>query len=305
MTYRATLLLALLLTAVVSAQEREQAQASSTPLAEALAATLNHRLSAVASGLDGVLGYAIIDLTSGETVARRLESEPFPTASTIKLAILYELLKQAQEGRVSLDAVVPLDRRQIVGGTGVLQYLSAPGLPLRDYATLMIVSSDNTATNIVIDTVGMSKVSARMQALGLADVRLRRKMMDSAAAARGDENVAAPLSLARLAGWLWSGQGLSDESKAAARTMLGAVSGAIRNAVPASVPVLSKTGELDGVRAEAAVVEVADRPFALAVMTTYLKNDSDGVRAIAETAQAAFEYFDRLAHGGQYGRRLP
>ena len=72
-------------------------------------------LEAVARQADGVVGYVVIDVESGERFAR-LEGLQFPTASTIKLAILYELLKQAEEGRVSLDAVAPMDRARAVPG---------------------------------------------------------------------------------------------------------------------------------------------------------------------------------------------
>jgi beta-lactamase class A len=167
----------------------------------------------------------------------------------------------------------------------------------------MIILSDNTATNVVIDAVGMERVNDRMAALGLGDIRLRRKMMDVAAAARGEENVATPASLAAIAERLWKGDGLSAESRTAAHRILRQVSGQVRNAVPGSVPVFLKTGSLTGVRAEAAVVEVTGRPFAIAVMTTYLARDDDGNRLIRDIAAAAFGYFDRLARGGAHGRR--
>jgi beta-lactamase class A len=272
------------------------------PLQQDLRKQLQTRLDAVATRLDGVLGYVAIDLTSNEQVAARLERQPFPTASTIKLAILYELLKQCEEGKLVLDKPAPLERSQIVAGSGVLQHLTAPILSLADHAALMIIVSDNTATNVVIDAVAMTNVTARMKALGLADVLLRRKMMDSAAARRGDENVASPASLAKTAEMLWRGQGLEKQSRDAAVRILYQVPGAIRNAVPSRVRVASKTGTLTGVRAEAAVVELEGRPFALAVMTTYLRNDPDGQRAIGEVADAAFSYFERLAGGGAYGR---
>lgn len=294
---------ALLLLAIVGHAQQEPAPAAPGPLGAELKTALDARLNRIAAGLDGVLGYAIVDLVTGEPVATRLEREPFPTASTIKLAILYELFKQSEAGRVQLDAASPLRRDQIVGGTGVLQWMSAPVLSLRDYATLMIVVSDNTATNIVIDAVGMPAVTARMQALGFADVQLRRKMMDAAAARRGDENVASPLSLARVAALFAKTGTLDEKSRDSALTMLRAVPGAIRRAVPAPVRVATKTGELDGVRAEAGVVEVDGRPFALAVMTTYLKEDAAGVTAIGDVASAAFDYFSRLARGGKYGRQ--
>ena len=275
------------------------------PLQHDLRRQLQSRLDATATKLDGVLGYVIVDLTTKDRVAARLETQAFPTASAIKLAILYELLKQSDEGKLSLDKAAPLDRSQVVGGSGVLQHLGTPSLSLADHAALMIIISDNTATNVVIDTVGMSNVTSRMKSIGLADIQLRRKMMDSAAVRRGDENVASPASLARMAEMLWRGDGLKPETKEAGLRILYKVGGAIRGAVPAAVRVASKTGSLDAVRAEAAVVELKDRPFAIAVMTTYLRNDADGERAIGEVADAAFSYFDRMVSGGAYGRRSP
>ena len=273
------------------------------PLQSDLKASFVRQVEQAAAKTDGVVGYVVTDLTTKEQVTARLERQPFPTASTIKLSILYELLKQAEAGTLALDKPVPLDRAQVVAGSGVLQHLTTPAISLRDYAALMIILSDNTATNVVIDAVGTDKVNARMGAMGLADIRLRRKMMDLAAVRRGDENVASPASLAAIAELLWRGEGLSQESRDAALKILREVEGQVRGAVPANVPVFLKTGSLDGVRAEAAVVEVQGRPFALAVMTTYLARDEDGDRAIREIASAAFSYFDRLAKSGAYGRR--
>ena len=143
------------------------------------------------------MGYAIVDLTSGDRFAH-LETSTFPTASTIKLAIVYELFKQVDEGRIRLDETMALDRAKAVGGTGVLVELGTPTLSIRDYAVLMVTLSDNTATNVLIDRLGMETIAARMQALGLTATKLRRHMMDTAAARRGDENVSTPDEIARL-----------------------------------------------------------------------------------------------------------
>jgi len=277
----------------------------SGPLQQELRTQLRLRLEAVAGKLDGVLGYTVVDLTSKEVVAAHLETQPFPTASTIKLAILYELLKQAEEGKLVLDKPERLERAQVTGGSGVLQHLTNPMLSLNDYAALMIILSDNTATNVVIDAVGMANVNARMKAFGLGDILLRRKMMDAAAVARGDENVASPASLLKSIEHIWRADGLNKESRDAGLRILYEVPGQMRHAVPSRVRVASKTGTLDGVRAEAAIGELAGRPYALAAMTTYLRNDPDGERAIHDVADAAFSYFDRLAHGGAYGRQTP
>jgi beta-lactamase class A len=299
MRYAAAALMLALSTAALPAQT------PSGPLQQDLRAQLRTRLESIATKLDGVLGYAVVDLTSNEVVAAHLQTQPFPTASTIKLAILYELLKQAEEGKLALDKPERLNRAQVVGGSGVLQHLTGPILSLNDYAALMVILSDNTATNVVIDAVGMANVNARMKSFGLADMQLRRKMMDSAAVARGDENVASPLSLVKAIELIWRATGLKKESRDAGVRILYEVPGSIRSAIPDRVKVASKTGTLDAVRAEAAIVELEGRPFALAAMTTYLRNDLDGEHAIGEVANTAFSYFDRLAHGGAYGRKSP
>lgn len=275
------------------------------PLQAELRAHMQQRLDEVAARLDGVLGYVVTDLTSGERVAARLERQPFPTASTIKLSILYELLKQADEGRIDLKAPRELTPAQVVGGSGVVQHLDAPRLSLRDHAALMIILSDNTSTNLVIDAVEPARVNARMSTLGLGDILLRRRMMDAEAARRGDENVASPASLVRVAELLWKGEGLSPASRELALTLLREVPGAIRSAIPSRVTVASKTGTLDGVRAEIAIVDLPKRPFSMAVMTTYLEDGATGARAIGAAASAVFSYFERLATGGEHGRRIP
>jgi beta-lactamase class A len=296
---------AILLLSLAGESVWAQPSGQAGPLQQELRNQLRSRLEGIAGRLDGVLGYAVVDLTSKETVAAHLDAQPFPTASTIKLAILYELFKQAEEGRLVLDKPERLERTDVTGGSGVLQHLTNPLLSLNDYAALMIILSDNTATNVVIDAVGMANVNARMKAFGLGDMLLRRKMMDAAAVARGDENVASPASLVKSLEHIWRADGLKKESRDAGLRILYEVPGEIRNAVPERVRVASKTGTLDGVRAEAAVVELEGRPFALSAMTTYLRHDPDGERAIHDVADAAFSYFDRLAHGGAYGRHSP
>jgi beta-lactamase class A len=281
------------------------AQPPANALQQALTTQLRRSLDSIATSIDGVVGYHVVDLTTNAVVATRLERAVFPTASTIKLAILAEMFRQADAGRLALDVAKPVPREAVVGGSGVLQHLSAPMLSLRDLAALMMILSDNTATNLVINAVGMDKVNARLATLELADVKLRRTMIDAVAARRGDENVATPMALAMLAWKLWNGDGLTPASRDAARRLLYLVPGRIRSAVPASVRVASKTGSLEGVRAEAAVVELGGHPYAIAVMTTYLATDSDGDTAVGAIASTVHRYMVRVAGGGDFGRRVP
>lgn len=260
------------------------------------------QLASIADGLDGVMGYAIVDIQSGERF-ERLAGETFPLASTIKLAILYEMFRQADEGRLPLDESRPLDRRHVVGGSGVLVELTAPSMSLRDYAVLMIVLSDNSATNLLIDAVGMQNVTQRMSALGMPGLKLRRRMIDAAAALRGDENVGSPADVAKLLGMIHRGEGLRQESRDAIIAILRkAKPSALRDGVPSAVPVANKTGTLEGVAADAGIVYLADRPYIFVATTTFLKSNAAGQAAIRSASQAAFDYFNRIAKSSEFGR---
>jgi beta-lactamase class A len=269
-----------------------------------LRAKVESEFRRLADAADGVVGYAIVDLTNGDRFERQAD-QPFPTASTIKLAVLYELLRQVDAKRLTLDEPKPIPARLRVGGSGVLQQLSNPVLSLRDCAILMMMASDNTATNVVIDAVGMEAVTTRMRALGTRALALRRRMMDTEAARRGDENVASPADLARVLQALDKGEGLSAEAKATALDMMTRpLDSPLRAGIPSGVKVASKPGSLDGVQADAGIVHLEGRPFVAVVMTTFLPTAESGEQTITQITRTAFGYFSRLARAGTEGRLL-
>ena len=267
-----------------------------TPVAD-LTAQFQQRVQEIASHVDGVVGYSIVDLTTGERIGH-LERAAFPTASAIKLAIVYELFRQAEERKLNLDETLTLDRRQAVGGTGVLVEMGTPTLSIRDYAVLMVTLSDNTATNVLIDRVGMDAIAARMKGLGLAGTKLRRHMMDTAAARRGDENVSTPDELARLLSTM------NENMPEAIALLKKPKENRLRKGLPEGVASADKSGELEGVRVDAGIVYAKNRPYVLCVMTTFLKDEAEGERAIESISRIAYEYFSRLGAGGVLGRRL-
>src|SRR5258708_21476342 len=119
--------------------------AQASPTALELKSKTERRLQEIAARVDGVVGYEMLDLTSGEKIAH-LERETFPTASTIKLTLVHELFKQVEEGTIRLDETIALDRAKAVGGSGILFELGTPTLSIRDYATLMVPPTANTPT---------------------------------------------------------------------------------------------------------------------------------------------------------------
>jgi len=273
-----------------------------TPPATELRAKFEKRVREISVRVDGVVGYSIVDLTSGDRVGH-LERETFPTASAIKLAIVYELFKQAEEGRVRLEETLTLDRRQAVGGTGVLVEMGTPTLSIRDYAVLMVTLSDNTATNVLIDRLGMDRIAVRMRGLGLNGTKLRRHMMDTAAARRGDENVSTPDELVRLLEAMRAPANAGHDLMPEAIELLKKPKeNRLRKGLPEGVASADKSGELEGVRVDAGIVFAKNRPYALCVMATFLKDETEGERAIEEISRVAYEYFSRLGAGGALGR---
>jgi beta-lactamase class A len=263
------------------------------------------RIDGVAAALDGDMGYCIIDVTSGARIARKGD-QAFPTASTIKIAVLYELFAQADEQRLRLDEVRPLTPATRVEGSGILQFLEAPALALTDYATLMVMLSDNSATNVLIDAVGIDNVNRRMRGLGLEHIWLQRRMIDLDAARQGRENLASPCDIAALLGAIAAGTGLTPRSRDAALAILRKPKGTpITRAVPAGIAVASKPGGLEGVAVDAGFVALPGRPYILVGMTNWLVKGSDGDAAVAALARETHAYFSRLARGGKFGRMIP
>lgn len=306
--WRVVIALTASLTGIVVAASEPAARPSATSptvladkdaeLADAFARRVEH----LADAVDGIVSYQIVDLSSGREFGRKA-TEPFPTASAIKIGILYELFRQADEGRVSLDTAAPLNPATKVGGSGILQHLGQPALSPRDHAVLMIAISDNTATNMLIDVLGMDAINTRMRALGASTFALQRRMMDAAAASEGRENLASPADLVRVLDALRRGTGLESRSRDAALEMLGRSAGTpLRAGVPAGVAVAAKPGGLDGVRTEVGFVDLKGRPYLIAVMATYLADEDEGERAITAISRAAFQYFSRLSRAGSEGR---
>jgi beta-lactamase class A len=215
------------------------------------------------------------------------------------------LFAQSEEGTLRLDEVRPLTDAARVGGSGVLQELRSPALSLTDYATLMVMLSDNSATNLLIDAVGMDNVNRRMRGLGLERVWLRRRMIDLEAARQGRENLASPCDLAALVQAVRDGRGVSAASRDA---MMGILqkpkSTPLTRSVPSGTKVASKPGGLDGVVADAGVVLLDARPYVVVAMSSWLKRDDEGEAAVESLARAAYDYFSRLAAGGRYGRMI-
>jgi len=260
--------------------------------------------------LDGVLGIAIKDLTTDQTFFLRAD-QVFPQASSIKIAVLAELYHQSQLGaeghseEAKLMDGYTVQTSDLVPDSDIMLGLT-PGvtrLTNRDLATMMVAVSDNSATNVLIDRLGMDKVNALMDSLGLVHTRLRRKMMDVQAAREGRENLSSPREMMSLLESLYRGKvlnkALTDDFFKVLSTHKGSF---IPRDLPPDVAIANKPGELEGVRNDSGIVFAPHRPYVICVMTTYLTNERAGEEAISKISVVAYRMFSRLGRASEYGR---
>src|SRR6204780_5488812 len=254
--------------------------------------------------LDGVMGVAIVDLTDGHKYLLHAK-DLFPQASSIKICILAELYRQAQQGKLKLTDLYTVNAADLVQDSDIMGGLT-PGvtqITLRDLATMMVAVSDNSATNVLIDRIGMDNVNVMLDSLALAHTRLRRKMMDLDAAKQGRENISTPREMMTLLEAICRGKLLDKESTADFFKVLSTNKDSwIPRALPADVKIANKPGSLEAVRNDSGIVFVEGRPYVICVMTAFLANERDGEQAISKISLAAWRMFDRLSRASEYGR---
>jgi beta-lactamase class A len=287
---------------LASAAAAQEAPAST--LQAALHAKLDAEIKRVADQLPGVCGYAVKDLTSGEAFEHNADLV-FPTASSIKVAVLAELMRQAEQAKVNLQEEHTIHRSETVAGDPILYMLGDGTVTMtwRDIATFMVVLSDNSATNMLIGRLGMDNVNAEIARLGLTQTHLRRRMIDLDAARRGNENVSTPRELSALLEKLWSGGPLdADHTKEYFRMLSLPKDSLFNKALADTVPIADKPGALEAVRCDTGIIQIPGHPFVMTVMTTYLATERQGEESIEKIARLVYDYFDRLARSSNVGR---
>jgi len=150
--------------------------AQETPIGRMVDQSLERRVKALATTHHGHVALYAIDLKTGRQVAIDAD-RPVQTASVIKLAILYEAMEQVRAGKARWDEKIVLQKGDGVSGSGVLLFFDTPlTLTLKDVLTMMVIMSDNTATNLAIDRFGVKAVNDRIAWLGLKDTHLYKKI---------------------------------------------------------------------------------------------------------------------------------
>jgi beta-lactamase class A len=260
------------------------------PLARADTAGLRRTLDGIAQAHHGVLGYYISNLDTGERLAVRAD-ETFPTASLIKVPILVTLYDLVEQKQLSLDDPLTVLKIDQVPGSGVLQFMH-PGMSLsvHDAASLMIVLSDNTATNLLLDRVAIRRVWTKMEALGLPHTKVHSKTFLRLTSVAMDSSVkyglgvSTPREMGRLFELLAQGKAVSPVADSAMLSILANnADGELMQRSVSGMTVPHKTGATDSVRTECALFRLQSRVVACG----FTKQNADIRWVVDNEAQAS------------------
>jgi beta-lactamase class A len=299
--------------------------------------SLEAQVHAIAAEHHGDVALFAENLKTHETVAISPDT-PVQTASVIKLAILYEALEQVRSGKAHFDDKIMLAKADQVQGSGVLLFFDAPlSLTLKDVLTMMVVMSDNSATNLAIDHLGLENIDARIAKLGLKDTYLYKKVFMPAPAgvvmpadqkkfglgkttAREMAMVMTKIARCELAEP--GGQTQADDAKLCEVALKMLHVQFYRSAIPryldrmpgaTSDSIANKTGSLDAVRNDVAAVSTKNGMVVISVFTFNNKDHSwgaeqEGELTIAKLAREIIQSWSPeglAAWPGPSGKALP
>jgi len=269
-------------------------------------ATLESRIAPLVKAHRGKVTVAIKHLGNGESWYLDADEE-MPTASLIKFMIMLEVYLQVSEGKVKLNDMVTLHEKDKVPGSGILTYHFSEGatFPLRDATRIMMVYSDNTATNLVLDRIGLASTNDRMKSWGFEHTRLNAKVFLGKTTSLDPERTkkfGLASTTARetltLLEKVHQGKVVSPE---VCKEMLGHMKKCddktkLKRFLPASIEVAHKTGAVSDAKTDAGVLYLPGGPVAVCVLTNRnedkaWKDDNAGNVLIGRVAQQVYEHF--------------
>jgi beta-lactamase class A len=276
------------------------------PAADPAPSALGQKLEALAAAHKGKVAIAVKHLGTGETWSRNAD-DVLPTASLIKLSIMAEAYFQAKERKVKLEDPVVLAKDEMVQGSGILTDHFSPGasFSLRDAVRLMIVYSDNTATNLVLDRVGIKNVNDRMAGLGLKETRINAKVFKGSTTSvdpartkqygLGSTTAKETLTLLEM---LHKGELVSADASTAMLDHLKKCDDKEKfpRFLPKGVTVAHKTGSVNAARTDAGIITFSGGPVAVCVLTNDNEDkswtaDNAGNKLCADVAKAVVDHY--------------
>lgn len=218
-----------------------------------------------------------------------------PSASLIKIPIMMEILHQVKDGKISLDdrIVVKEDMKVPYSILSLLE--SGNSYSIKDVLTLMIIQSDNTATNILMDVAGMDNVNKYIKSLGLKNTILQRKMMDIDARKAGRENRTTALDMSNFLELIYKSSEDNDYYGSIMKNILinQLDSSMMRLNIEDNIVIAHKTGELDGISHDAGIVYLENTDYIFCALTWDALSNMFARKTIGKLSKAAYDYFKK------------
>lgn len=272
---------------------------------------IEKRIQEIAADYLGGIGLYAVSLEGKGGGFSHNPMEAYPTASIIKIPLLMEYYRQIEAGEIDPNEEVILPEDYICGGSGVLQHLSTgvTNLTMEDYATLMIVISDNVATNLMFDRVGNEDVNGLLRELGLSNTMLRRKMQAFRDIQSENENITTPEDMTALLSILYTRQGVSEfVSRCTLEKLKLWKDGVIRDSVPDGVEIADKSGWMGGVLCNTGIVYQPGNTYAVTIMFKHVPHSDDKsltTKCFArEILGLVHGYYEEMGATSKYGIRL-
>jgi len=237
---------------------------------------LNTDIQKIVDTLPGKIGVYYKDLTTANTYMFN-EGESFIAASVIKLPLLIAVLSEIKKGFLRRDDIIRLSPNDKVPGCGVLTLMhSGTEVTIKDLCNLMITISDNTATNILISTLGYDTIRSTFTEMGLQNTQLTRKLYDLEGKKLGKENYICPIEMGNLLERIYKGRIISEDisQEIADILMQQQLNSKIPHLLPPDLSIAHKTGEISGVTHDVGIV-YSENPFILC----FASSDTDVILA--------------------------
>ena len=253
------------------------------------------RIEEILHGIPGQVGCYIYYPATGECFAYQADM-PLVAASVIKLPILVEAFRQREAGMIRFEEMRTIRREDKLPSCGALTYMhDGLEVTLGDLVTLMIILSDNTATNAIISTLGYDHINAYCARLGLTSTACQRKMLDWTAVKEGRNNYTSALDQFRLYEMLYRGEILNEELRAVAADFLSRVRSfdELQRYIPDAVTLWHKPGGLDHLTHDAGVFFLEGRPYFLGVFTwdgPSLDGQPEQARLIGRVSRLVYDF---------------
>lgn len=267
---------------------RQAAVAQNTADIERASAAIRRAIEQVTAPYGETVSVTYLPVGSPAGIVSVNGATQHASASMIKLVVLAALFDKVAAGEIDLSAQVEVKASDIVSGTGTVQDDGPGTYELQELARRMIADSDNTATNVIVDLIGMDAVNEEASKLGLTGTVMARKMMDMVAADQGMRNRMTSDDAATILNLIASGKLVNEQMSELAMNFLlqQTINAGLTDAIPAGVQVAHKTGELIQAEHDGGIV-LAAHPYVLVVMTEGIDNYL-GVSVIADVSRAVY-----------------